>query len=600
MDDPLSAVDANVAHHIFYNAITGVLRGKTVVLATHQIHLLPALDQLLVLKEDRIQEQGTYEQLIKANGDFARLVEEFAHHHPADGGEHDGDTDAQEQQLGHYIKDIEDQAHGNHEFENDNKNDNKDTRTTTTVINEQSTQDQTTAQATTTTTTTTTTVAEDDGTLMVTEERGIGAVKFQLYIDYALVAGSVVLPIALLVAFAASHTAKVAVDAWLAVWSSDRFELSIWAYIGTYTALSLLSIVVYGSTRAFMALLAIRNARAMHSQLLTSILHAPMSFFESTPVGRILNRFAKDQDSIDFSLPISMENYLTTASVCIGTIILVACATPVSIVGLVPLLYVYYRVQDYYRKSSIELKRIESISRSPLFAHFSESLEGVVSIRAYGAQARFVQGNHKLLDHNIRTFLPLIAANRWLAIRLDFGCYCIVALAGLVAVFGRNLFNASLVSLSLSYAYTTIDWLSWLVRATAELEQNMNSVERILHYTRTEPEAPHDIAAVDHQLDYWPMHGAISFHDATLRYRGVATLPALDRVSFAVRPRERVGVCGRTGAGKSSLLAALFRLVELSSGVIDIDGINIAEIGLRKLRKSLAIIPQVTTRSNSS
>jgi len=650
MDDPLSAVDANVGSHIFSNAIMTLLRGKTVVLVTHQLHFLPQLDWLIVFKDGCIRELGTFAELMAASGgELARVLEEVTQapeeededdddeHQQHDGEETGNNDDASSSVIvsnndGHLQQQQQHQQHGSDNSLRSSLSRSRD-KTPTRRSGDDGTPkrhgdheiSKATTSGTSTAATTTTAARDDDGTLTEQEERGSGSVKLQVYKDYALAAGSSVLPIVVMIGFGMAQAARLTVDGWLAVWSSQRLDrafgdggaaLPVWFYIAVYAGLSGMSACVYGTARGLMAFTAIRSARALHRGLLQSIFRAPMAFFETTPIGRILNRFAKDQDTIDFNLPLSVEGFLATVATCVATLVLVVAATPLSVVALVPLLYIYYRIQVYYRRSSLELKRIESISRSPLFAHFSETLEGLSSIRAYGAQPRFVHANQQILDWNVRAYLPMVSANRWLGIRLDFICHAIVSAAGLLAVFGRGFLDASFMSLSISYAFMTIDWLTWLIRATADLEQHMNSVERVLHYSRLEPEATRDDITVTNSsttggvggggtndsairamlsLSLWPSHGRIAFIDATLVYREHLATPALDHVSFQVQPGERIGVCGRTGAGKSSLMAALFRLVELSSGRIEIDGVDIARIGLRRLRTSLAIIPQVCT-----
>lgn len=281
---------------------------------------------------------------------------------------------------------------------------------------------------------------------------------------------------------------------------------------------------------------------------------------------------------------------MNTLITCLGTLVVVLFVTPLALLGMLPILYFYWRVQQYYRASSRELKRLDSISKSPIFAHFSETLSGLSSIRAYDAGDRFVSMNEDKLDHNQRAYFAMVSANRWLNIRLEAVSTAIVFLAAFMVVIDRGI-DPSLAGLALSYAFSTTGWMSWLVRSTAEVEQNMNSAERVLFYSRIEREC--EVVVIrDNDLDpSWPREGKIEFQNSLLRYRPDLP-PALNNVTMTIKAREKIGVCGRTGAGKSSLLAAMFRLVELYSGAIFIDDVNIADVSLEKLRTHLAIIPQ--------
>jgi len=260
---------------------------------------------------------------------------------------------------------------------------------------------------------------------------------------------------------------------------------------------------------------------------------------------------------------------------------------------IIPLAALYLYIQRYYLRTSRELKRLDSISRSPIYAHFQESLSGISTIRAYRQQKRFAQENEWRVDSNLRAYFPSINANRWLAVRLEFlGSFIILAAAGfaIVSVSTGSGLSAGLVGLAMSYALQITQSLNWIVRQTVEVETNIVSVERVLEYARLPSEAA-DVISKNRPSISWPAYGAVSFHDYSTRYRPGLDL-VLKNINVDVKPHEKIGVVGRTGAGKSSLTLALFRIIEPVEGFVGIDDLNTSSIGLLDLRRRLAIIPQ--------
>lgn len=316
-----------------------------------------------------------------------------------------------------------------------------------------------------------------------------------------------------------------------------------------------------------------------------------MSFFEQTPTGRIMNLFSRDVYVVDSILPRVIQNVVRTFFSAVAIVVVIAYSFPLFL-AVVPFLgWFYIRVMIYYLATSRELKRLDAVSRSPIFAWFSESLAGLSTIRAYSQQSVFINNNAARVDRNQICYLPSISVNRWLAIRLEFVGATIIfaaALLSLSALITTGV-DAGLVGFVLSYALNATGALNWLVRSVSEVEQNIVSVERILHYMNLEPEAP---AEIDGALPVsWPSEGAVEFKDYSTRYRPELDL-VLKELSFKINPREKIGICGRTGSGKSSLLLSLFRIIEPSSGTISIDGVDITKIGLHDLRSAISIVPQ--------
>jgi ATP-binding cassette, subfamily C (CFTR/MRP), member 1 len=275
------------------------------------------------------------------------------------------------------------------------------------------------------------------------------------------------------------------------------------------------------------------------------------------------------------------------------TLVVISFATPAFIALILPMSLLYYWVQRYYLRTSRELKRLDSVSRSPIYAHFQESLGGISTIRAYRQHGRFELENEWRVDANLKAYFASISANRWLAIRLEFiAAICILAAAGFSVIYvatGAQL-TAGDVGLSMSYALQITSSLNWIVRQAVEVETNIVSVERVLEYARLPSEAP-EIIPRRRPPVAWPAKGALAFKNYSTRYREGLDL-VLKNINLDIKSHEKIGVVGRTGAGKSSLTLALFRIIEPAMGNIDIDDLNTSTIGLLDLRRRLAIIPQ--------
>ena len=284
---------------------------------------------------------------------------------------------------------------------------------------------------------------------------------------------------------------------------------------------------------------------------------------------------------------------LLTGSQAAFTLVVISASTPIFVALILPLGGLYLYIQRYYLRTSRELKRLDSVSRSPIYAHFQESLSGISTIRAYRQQSRFEQENEWRIDANLRAYYPSISANRWLAVRLEFiGSVIILASASLaiISVSTHSGLSAGMVGLAMSYALQITQSLNWIVRQTVEVETNIVSVERVLEYAGLPREAP-EIISKNRPPISWPSQGAVSFHNYSTRYRPGLDL-VLRNIQLDIGAREKIGVVGRTGAGKSSLTMALFRIIEAAEGNVSIDGLDTSTIGLLDLRRRLAIIPQ--------
>ncbi|KAK2583563.1 hypothetical protein KPH14_009513 [Odynerus spinipes] len=358
--------------------------------------------------------------------------------------------------------------------------------------------------------------------------------------------------------------------------------------------LASLSPIIVGLTVLGMALFMAKGTIIASTRLFQStlqhVLHNPMSFFDKTPTGRILSRLGKDTDVVDNILPTILRSWITCLFGVIATLVVISLSTVEFIAVIVPIGLIYYFIQRFYVATSRQLKRLESISRSPIYSHFSESVTGAQTIRAFGVQDRFIHESESKVDFNQVCYYPGIIANRWLAVRLEMVGNLIIFFAALFAVLGRDTISAGIVGLSVSYALQITQTLNWLVRMTSDVETNIVAVERIKEYGETPQEAPW-VNPENVPPKEWPAEGRVEFKDFKVRYREGLDL-VLRGLTFTVNGGEKVGIVGRTGAGKSSLTLSLFRIIEAASGKITIDGIDITNLGLHDLRSKLTIIPQ--------
>lgn len=322
------------------------------------------------------------------------------------------------------------------------------------------------------------------------------------------------------------------------------------------------------------------------------VLRAPMSFFDTTPLGRITNRFSRDIDTMDNNLTDSMRMYFMTLGMIIGVFALIIAYFHWFALALGPLFVMFCFSAAYYRASAREIKRHEAVERSYVFSRFSEGISGVATIRAYRLQDQFSNSVKDTIDNMNGVYFLTFANQRWLSMRLDLIGNLLVFTVGILVVTSRFSINPSISGLVLSYILSIVQMIQFTVRQLAEVENNMNSTERLHYYaTALEEEAPLKLGEIP---ESWPARGEIRFNNVELRYRKGLPL-VLKGLDLHVQAGERIGIVGRTGAGKSSIMSTLFRMTELSGGSITIDDVDISRIGLQDLRSRLSIIPQDPT-----
>ncbi|XP_066442933.1 ATP-binding cassette sub-family C member 3 [Eleutherodactylus coqui] len=595
LDDPLSAVDAHVAKHIFDNVIgpDGLLRGKTRLLVTHGISFLPQVDHIVVIVDGKISETGSYQELLDQNGAFAEFLRNYSF-----------DDNVEEEEL--ILQDEEEillaeETLSNHTDLVDNEPIANEARkkfirqisvlsSDTEVSHIMSTRRKFCERKMSETATVKKPPLEK---LVQTETAETGRVKVTVFWQYIKAVGlAVALFICLL--YSCQNALAIGANVWLSDWTNEEVingtQQNTPRRIGVYATLGLMQGVLVMTSSFTLAMAGIGAARKLHTSLLDNKMHTPQSFYDTTPIGRIINRFSKDIYVIDEVIPPTILMFLSTFFTSISTMIVIVSSTPLFAVVIIPLAFIYFFVQRFYVATSRQLKRLESVSRSPIYSHFSETITGASIIRAYGRQSSFIALSDHKVDENQKSYYPGIVSNRWLGIRVEFVGNCVVLFAGLFAVIGRENLSAGLVGLSVSYALQVTMSLNWMVRMTSDLETNIVAVERVKEYSETDTEAPWIIEDKKPPED-WPSTGEVEFLNYSVRYRPGLDL-VLKNLSLAVKGGEKVGIVGRTGAGKSSMTLCLFRILEAAEGIIKIDGVNISEIGLHNLRSMLTIIPQ--------
>uniref|UniRef100_A0A8C8MFZ8 Cystic fibrosis transmembrane conductance regulator n=1 Tax=Oncorhynchus tshawytscha TaxID=74940 RepID=A0A8C8MFZ8_ONCTS len=526
LDDPLSAVDAEVGRHLFEQCICGILKNKPRILVTHQLQYLQAANQILVLKEGHMVARGTYSELQRSGVDFTSLLKREEEGPQAPGVETESRspcsrTLSQNSEVSH-----------------------------TTSIR-----------------------SVKDGTeqlpTVVEESRSEGTIGVGLYVKYLKAGANILVLIGVVLLQFLAQAAYILQDWWLAYWAGEQEKLNVNGtvtvqngvnvteqlnldfYLGIYAGLTGATLIFGFARSLVMFNVLVKAAQSLHNRMFNSILRTPVRFFDVNPIGRVLNRFSKDIGQLDAALPWTFVDFIQIFLQIIGVVAVAASVIPWILIPLVPLVIVFLFLRRYFLQTSRDVKRLESTTRSPVFSHLSSSLQGLWTIRAFRAEERFQNTFDAYQDLHSEV-------------------------------------EAGSVGLALSYAVTLMGMFQWGVRQSAEVENMMTSVERVVEYTELESEAPWETQK--RPPPEWPSQGLITFDRVSFSYSSDGPVVLKDMKAM-FRPKEKVGIVGRTGAGKSSLVSALFRLAE-PEGRIYIDGVLTSEIGLHDLRQKMSIIPQ--------
>ncbi|KAK3990185.1 hypothetical protein QBC44DRAFT_395116 [Cladorrhinum sp. PSN332] len=610
LDDVLSAVDSHVGRHIINNVLgpKGLLASKTRILATNSIPVLVESDYICMLKEGEVAEKGTYRQLMAMKGLVFDLMKTYGQNE-SNGTSPDSSPEGSDSETSTVID-----AEGSSSQEKEDVEEAQEGFSTLQAIRPGPGSSSLSAPKPRTGSMNTlrrASAASFNGprgklsdeenpssrTKQAKEFSEQGKVKWSVYGEYAKTANLLAV-IIYIVTLVAAQSAGIGGNFWLKKWTDHNTKVGgntdVGKYLGIYFVFGIgAAALTVLQTLILWIFCSIEASRKLHERMATAIFRSPMSFFDVTPAGRILNRFSSDIYRVDEVLARTFNMLFVNLAKSGFTLVIVSVSTPPFVALIIPLGAMYVWIQRYYLRTSRELKRLDSVSRSPIYAHFQESLGGISTIRAYRQQDRFELENEWRVDNNLRAYFPSISANRWLAVRLEFiGAVVILAAAGLaiISVANHSGLTDGMVGLAMSYALQITTSLNWIVRQTVEVETNIVSVERVLEYARLPGEAP-EIVHRNRPPVSWPSRGEVEFTNYSTRYREGLDL-VLKNVNLDIKSHEKIGVVGRTGAGKSSLTLALFRIIEPDTGHISIDGLNTSNIGLLDLRRRLAIIPQ--------
>jgi len=564
LDDPLSAVDAHVGKYIFKNVLsnkTGHLREKTRILVTNAMQYVQYCDRIIIVDQGCVVGNGSYSMLMDDKFCKDMLLKFGADNKMEDNHDDEANTRKRYESQNSVVSVL------------------KEKEELLKQISKKEKDEQT-----------------NEGKLINKETSEIGRIKFQVFKDYFSSQGTLTAATVLI-----THICTAVFPAlsktWLSEWSEATDaageeglpDSDNYFYIGIYAAISL--VVVLNLMGASLSVYwgGYKASKTLHEGLLKRVVYAPMSWFDTTPLGRILNRFSKDVASVDDILPRTFSMFFKCVFDVLATLVVITVATPPFLAVMVPVFLIYFFTQRYYVATSRQLKRLESVTRSPIYSHFGETLSGVTSIRAFSKEQDFLDKNTKNIDRNQATYYPNVTSNRWLAIRLEFTAALVVLAASIFATVYRSSNSAAIAGLSISYALSITQTLNWAVRQTSEIETNIVSVERITEYSQVKQEAAYKSENIVD--DKWPSKGNVTFKNYSTRYREGLDL-VIKNINVEFKAGEKVGIVGRTGAGKSSLTLALFRIIESAEGEIVIDDETIEKLGLHEVRSRLTIIPQ--------
>lgn len=536
LDDPLSALDPVVANAVFQDLIIGELQQTARVLVTHRLEYALRADRVLVIEDGAVVDFGPPEILQSQESRFKELF------------------------------DFHTQSHGTLGWQSAASESAGMSVSTEFVLDEN---------------------GNEGGIIIVAEERETGSVNRKIFREYQQRFVPGILVVVLFLLFFFRQILAVSTDIWLATYSSMPEFSHTW-FIGGYCTI-VIALCAFNFSRALFVLFrGLRAGQESHHALLHGVLGAPLRFFESNPVGRILNRFSRDLETVDSALPRSILDALASLFDVCSVLLTITIVQPFTVIFIAPILWVYSRMLRLIRPTSRELQRLDSVTRSPIFGQLSESLNGIETIRAYGLRSLFMQRFFVHLDLNGRAFYSIICSNRWLGIRLESLGALVVLVASLSSIgISQTPLGTALAGFIVSYAMSITGAMNWLVRMISQTESSLTSFERIQTYAGLPQERAGGIAPAPP----WPSQGALTLTGVGVRYRRDLPL-VLRSVSAAVHPGERVGIVGRTGSGKSTLILTLLRLLESEQGTVEIDGIDIATVPLRVLRTAITVIPQ--------
>uniref|UniRef100_A0A669BCJ4 ATP-binding cassette, sub-family C (CFTR/MRP), member 8 n=1 Tax=Oreochromis niloticus TaxID=8128 RepID=A0A669BCJ4_ORENI len=576
LDDPFSALDIHLSDHLMQDGILKLLREekRTVVLVTHKLQYLPHADWIIAMKDGTIQTEGTLKDIQNSEPELFEQWKTLMNRQ---------DQEFEKETVAESMTDIE------------RKNLRRAMYSREAARTEEDEEEESVESE------------DDDNLSQVMRQRA--TIPWRSCGTYLSSAGLLLLSL-LLLSQLLKHSLMVAIDYWLAHWTSHVIAAKKDAsahnctvdcgfshswYLSVFSVLCCLGIVLCLATSVAVEWTGLKAAKELHHNLLNKIILAPMRLFETTPLGSILNRFSTDTNTIDQHIPTTLECLSRSTLLCVSALGVISYVTPVFLIALLPLAVTCYFIQKYFRMASRDLQQLEDSTQLPLLSHFSETVEGLTTIRALRYEPRFRQRLLQFTDANNIASLFLTAANRWLEVRMEYIGACVVLVAAVASITNSlyDQLSPGLVGLGLTYALMVSNYMNWMVRNLADMEVQLGSVKRINGLLKTEPENYEGLLSesVSQVPDGWPRQGEIKIQNLSVRYD--ATLkPVLKNVNAHINPGQKVGICGRTGSGKSSFSLAFFRMVDMFEGRIVIDNIDISKLPLQTLRSRLSIILQ--------
>jgi ABC-type multidrug transport system fused ATPase/permease subunit len=613
LDDVLSAVDSHTAKWIFHHALNGkLMRNRTCILVTHNVSLALSLAEFaVVLDNGKVVAQGTANDVITSG----KLTEDLSKSRPGSRGASKAPSRASSDAGGDEVDgDIDDSTNGG-------------------LNGAAEVKKKTAAKA-------------------QEETKAEGGVKWSIILMYLKAMGPWYYWVGATIAFVAAQLASVSTNLWIRTWANAyadkgyaatahhnqspithvptlsglgtctksgtcswnfpfsaqpkeeqysynympaRFrimdsDVDSTYFLVVYAILGLIFMFITFVREGFLFGGSLAASKRIHERLIHKVAHAKFRFFDQTPLGQLMNRFSKDIEAVDQEVaPVAIGVIHCFASI-ITIVILISIITPAFLIAAAIISVLYFLIGRFYINSSRDLKRLESVHRSPLYQQFGETLSGMTTIRAYGDERRFIRENLAKINTQHRPFIYVWATNRWLAFRVDVVGALVAFFAGAFVILSVGRIDAGAAGLALTYAVTFTENVLWFVRLYSANEQNMNSVERVKEYLDVEQEAPAVIPEAKPPSN-WPSRGSVEFVGYSTRYRPDFDTVLKD-VTFKILPGEKVGVVGRTGAGKSSMALALFRALEAEKGKILVDDVDIGLIGLQDLRENIVMVPQ--------
>ena len=536
LDDPLSAVDSHVAKHLFDKLIgpEGLLsqNQSTRIIVTHNLSFLNQMDRIILMEAGEVVVEGSYED-IKNHDKF----KSYAQSNTLVESEEKSQTEIKEEESGAVVQ-------------------------------------------------------ADTGKLIEVEGRQEGRVSLMHYLHYIRLMNSFVF-LVIVSLYCVSEGVVVLCNLVLAQWTDKAAveDLSLSehskyiAYYGGLNVVVFLLTFVYNIWTYFrMTIPSIK----MHQTVLEKTMHAPLSFFESNPSGRVLNRFTSDIEVVDRKIPFEFGDVIYCTANFVSGCITVSVIIPFILIPLVPILAGFVLLQMVFTRTRCQIKRHESVAKSPILSHFSETISGAATVRAFKAVSRFQSEFESKIEKHLTANYVSDMMNRWLSVRCDTLGNALIFLISVLTFYYRDSLSAGLAGLAVTYAISLLDALSWNIRMICDMETDSVAIERVLEYEKIEQEAAWETENVD---EAWPRTGRLEVSGVTARYRENLP-PCLEALSLSLASGEKLGVCGRTGAGKSSLASLLLRIIDPCQGEVRLDGLDTSTVGLQQLRARLTIVPQ--------